>query len=155
MPAEESIGAGNCDLRVAELEQQLAKARGQQTATAEVLRVISRSRSDVQPVFDAIVRICKQLFDARGAAVTRVVGCELRLAAFTSFGREADLAIHELYPLPIDGNTPVGLAARDCTSVLVRDMELDDRVPPRSRGIARRRGYRTLLVVPMQLRVKS
>jgi hypothetical protein len=48
--------------RVHDLEKRLAEALDQQTAASEILRVISSSRTDVQPVFDAIVlnasRLC-------------------------------------------------------------------------------------------------
>jgi hypothetical protein len=43
--------------------RELAEAREQQAATSEILRVISSSPTDVQPVFDAIVRSAVRLCD--------------------------------------------------------------------------------------------
>src|SRR5262245_28087566 len=54
------------------------------TATADVLRIISNSATDVQAVFDAIVSSSKRLLNAHTAVVTRLVGSELELAAFHS-----------------------------------------------------------------------
>src|SRR5262249_54731588 len=56
------------DRELAEAREQVAAARAQvtesheqQTATGEILRIISQSPTDVQPVFDAIVRSASQL----------------------------------------------------------------------------------------------
>src|SRR5262245_1851519 len=61
--------------------QALTEAAEQQTATAEILRIISRSTTDVQPVFEAIADSAMHLFDAHGVAVVRYEGGLLSLAA--------------------------------------------------------------------------
>ena len=67
---------------------ELTTALDQQTATAEVLRVISRSRTDVQPVFDAIVTNARQLVNGFSALVARAVGDETAaVAALRGLGR--------------------------------------------------------------------
>jgi hypothetical protein len=67
--------------RVRDLEKRLAealkreeKALEQQAATAEILRVISQSQTDLQPVFEAIVRSAAQLCEATFAALHRFDG---------------------------------------------------------------------------------
>ncbi|MDP1108709.1 hypothetical protein, partial [Klebsiella pneumoniae] len=58
------------------------EALGQQTATAEVLQVISGSPTDVQPVFDRIVTLARDLGQADRALLFRLDGGMLKLAAF-------------------------------------------------------------------------
>src|SRR5262249_14949655 len=57
------------------------EALEQQTATAEILRVISQSPTDVQPVFETIVKNAARLCDALDGTIFRVDGKKLALAA--------------------------------------------------------------------------
>src|SRR5436853_1143967 len=61
--------------------RELTTALDTQTATSDILRVISRSQTDVQPVFDAIVSSAARLLGAFSGAVTRISGDRIELAA--------------------------------------------------------------------------
>jgi hypothetical protein len=66
--------------RLRDLEKCLAEALDQQTATSEILRVISNSRTDVQPVFDMIAERAVKLCDAEIGVVSIINGEYLQLA---------------------------------------------------------------------------
>jgi GAF domain-containing protein/DNA-binding response OmpR family regulator len=86
-----------------ELEQRnrdLTESLEQQTATSEILRVISQSQRDVQPVFEAIAANARQLCDATFGAVYTFDGELIRFTAGTGFTAEGLEAIHRLYPAP-------------------------------------------------------
>src|SRR5215470_13887948 len=65
----------------AELERALTEGAEQQTATAEILRIISSSPAAAQPVFDAIASHALRLCDAEGVVVMRYDGRLLQVAA--------------------------------------------------------------------------
>jgi signal transduction histidine kinase len=128
---------------------QVTEALEQQTATSEILQVISSSPTDVQPVFETIVASCKRLLNARSASVVRVMGDQLHLAAFTPTTPDADDELRHFYPRPITSGTAVATVARERAPFIVPDTETDARLPESSRTVSRARGYRSMLMVPM------
>ena len=82
--------------RVSDLETRLAgalkreaEALAQQTATSEILRAISSSPTDVQPVFDIIAERAVNLCDAELSVVTRFDGTVLQIVALYGVTRES------------------------------------------------------------------
>src|SRR5712664_3298362 len=68
--------------------RELTTALDTQTATSDILRVISQSQTDVQPVFDAIVRNAVRLCGALQGGVYRFDGEMILLAANANFPDE-------------------------------------------------------------------
>src|SRR5262249_29486783 len=81
---------------------QVSEGLEQQTATSEILRVISSSPTDVQPVFDAIAQSAARLCEAFDAVVYRVEGDILRPLAHHGSG--------EVGPIPLGPGTAKGRA---------------------------------------------
>src|SRR5262245_17514919 len=116
--------------REAEGLRREAKAQEQQAATAEILRVISSSPTDLQPVFDAILRRAQRLLGAATTSIFRRVGDEVHLAAFTSAGEAGDAKYQALFPMSLDDYQRFPFAMRDWgtgTVTHVPDVELDTR----------------------------
>src|SRR5215470_13736896 len=63
--------------RVRDLEKRLAEAQEQQAATAEILRVISSSPTDIKPVLDAVARSAMRLCESYDAMIMLREGEEL------------------------------------------------------------------------------
>jgi two-component system, NtrC family, sensor kinase len=126
----------------------LTEALGQQTATAEILRVISASPTDVQPVFDAIVQSMVRLCDSTFAIAYRYDGEQVHLAAHHDLSAELLTALHRRYPERPSADTSTGLSIQGRRVVHIHDAWADD-TPPGSREYARLLGYRTVLAVPM------
>ncbi|HEX7438432.1 MAG TPA: GAF domain-containing protein, partial [Caldimonas sp.] len=73
----------------------------QQTATAEILRVISGSVTDTQPVFDAIVQSCRRLFGGKAVHLAMPRGDMIEDVAFAS-DSQAPKGVGFLKPWPLD-----------------------------------------------------
>ena len=97
----------------------------QQTATAEVLRVISSSPTDVQPVFDKIVTLARDLAGSAVALVTRYEAGLLRFVAGAGLppGRGALLA--DSFSGPPDRSTAAGRAVLARETVCIEDTAAD------------------------------
>src|SRR5215831_20699175 len=85
-PKDEGAKVRDLEKRLAEALKDKAEALEQQTATAEILRVISSSPTEVQPVFDAIVAAGRRLSGGLSCTLRLLEGEVFRLAAFTSTG---------------------------------------------------------------------
>jgi len=77
----------------------LTEALEQLTATAEILRVISQSQTDVQPVFDTIVRSAVELCDAVRGNLQRFDGERMHLVATHNWTPEAVEVARTQYPM--------------------------------------------------------
>jgi signal transduction histidine kinase len=125
------------------------EALEQQTATSEILRVISQSQTDVGPVFEAIVGSAVRLLRAYTGTLTRVVGEDIVLEAFTRTDAAGDTALQARFPVPLASNSSHALALRDRAPLNVADAEADPRLSDWAHGYARVRGYRSQVVVPL------
>jgi two-component system, NtrC family, sensor kinase len=131
----------------ARLFNETREALERQTATADILKVIASSPSDVQPVFEAIAASSNRLIGGFSTAVLRFVDDELHLAAFTPIDPETDAALKGTFPAPIS-EFPLFRVVRGGETRQFSDTEAKD-VPPQQRDLARLRGYRSMLFTPL------
>ena len=131
------------------LFKETKEALEQQTATAEILRVISSSPTDVQPVFDAIVQSAVRLCEGLFGTVLRLDGDRLHLAAHHNLSPAGLQAYREHYPVVVSRRETVASGViLDRRVVQVID-STDQAVPSRSAAMARATGFRGVVAVPM------
>jgi GAF domain-containing protein/CheY-like chemotaxis protein len=131
----------------ARLFNETKEALERQTATADILRVISASPTDVQPVFEAISERARVLCNAVVSGVTRLDGDTVHLAAYHGVSPEADQAMRSVFPVPADGTTITARAIRDRVPVQIADVLADPQYA--AKDAARLAGYRSNLAVPL------
>ena len=118
-----------------------------QTATAEILRVISSSPTDTQPVFDIIAERAAKLCEAECGVVSRLDGRVLQLAAISGVSASAIDAIRSHFPLPLDGGTLTSRAILERSVIHVPDVQLAARYSMKEASSGQWRGG---LAVPMR-----
>src|SRR6266568_2539983 len=91
--------ATDLECRLAQAQRELSEAREQQAATSEILRVISTSPTDVQPVFETIVRNAVSLCGSLYANVFRFDGELLHFVAFHIVGPSYVELMRAKYPM--------------------------------------------------------
>jgi two-component system, NtrC family, sensor kinase len=133
-----------------ELELRLAEALEQQAATNEVLKIISNSPTQVQPVFEAMVRRAAQLCQAPFSAIARLDDGLLHLVAIHNLSAEETTAFHSLFPRPPMRNFVMGRAFVDGQPVHFEDVLTELDYDSRTREVLQRTlHYRTFMAVPI------
>jgi two-component system, NtrC family, sensor kinase len=136
---------------IAELERKLDECTSErdealerQTATADILKVIASSPTDVAPVLKAIVESACEFCGAYDAVAL------LKEGDYLLFGAHHGPISIEMVSLPISRNWTPGLAVIEQKPVHIHDLlsSEGDQVPEAQRR-AREFGYRTILSVPM------
>ena len=121
------------------------EALEQQTATAEILRVISGSITDTRPVFEAIVQSCQRLFGGRRVALVLPREGVLEIVAVAQDER-AQISPD---PWPVDRASAAGTCVLDSRVVAVADTALEAQAFPRLHQLVVARGYGSGLWVPL------
>jgi GAF domain-containing protein len=129
--------------------RELSESLEQQTATAEILSVISNSLSDTQPVFDAIVASGLKLFPAATVIIALAEGDKVDAAAVAAPDPGGIEAVRRRCPFPLTRAYMHSTAILDSRIVDIPDVES----PPIELAVGARNfaatGYRAVTIMPM------
>jgi signal transduction histidine kinase len=128
---------------------QVTEALDQQTATAEILRVISRSQTDIQPVFDTIVRSAVRLCNGLFGTVWQFDGELIHQVAQHNYTAEALEEARRAYPTRPSRSHGSARAILERALVHIPDVELDPEFQFQFQALSRAVGWRSGLFVPM------
>jgi two-component system NtrC family sensor kinase len=131
----------------ARLFNETREALERQTATADILKVIAGSPSDVQPVFDAIAASANRLIAGFSTTVFRFIDGQMHLKAFTPTSPAGDELLQAMYPRSL-AEFPTFELVRDGATTQFTDTE-EAGVPLAMRDLARSRGFRSMLFTPL------
>jgi signal transduction histidine kinase/CheY-like chemotaxis protein len=130
------------------MEQQ-REALETQTATADILRVISESPTDVQPVFQAIAEHARVLCKAQVGATTRLEGERVHLAGVRCLSAQAEAAMRSVFPMALADAPPnIRRAIVEQVPIQLADIRLE---PVYRVENAAQMGFRSIMSVPLML----
>jgi signal transduction histidine kinase len=133
------------ETRTADLNMTLT----QQTATAEILRVISASPTNVTPVLNAIAESAVRLCDGMYSAVAVLEDGVIRIGGLHNRADVSGSLAVDWFPMRAVFDSLAPDAIRDKRIIHQLNIQFDQDQPASSREIAIAAGYQTILIVPM------
>jgi signal transduction histidine kinase len=140
-----SSSADRHETEVARLRRELDDSREQQTATAEVLKIISASRTELQPVLEAVVRSAARYCEADDVTIFELDGQNLLVAAHCG----ALPRLEASFRFPCARGSVAGRTVIDRKPVHVIDLQAEAEDFPEGSALARQLGHRTIAGVPL------
>ncbi|HEV8583788.1 MAG TPA: GAF domain-containing protein, partial [Methylomirabilota bacterium] len=136
--------------KVEDRTRALTESLEQQTATAEILRVISSSPTDERPVFEAILAAAVRLCGARLGGVFRFDGELIHFVTAHEWPEEHQAVVRQHFPMPPGDGSLVARSIRDRRVVQTADYAEDSTLPQWAIENERfRLGARSTVALPM------
>jgi two-component system, NtrC family, sensor kinase len=143
-PKDDGAKVRDLQQRLAEALKREAEALEQQTATAEILRVISTSPKDLQPVLDAVAKSAARFCGADDGEIFHLLGEGLKVSA-----HHGPIPSPTGRVIPVVRSSVAGRAVLERRPVQVADLQEETRDFALGSALARESGYRTTLVAPL------
>ena len=135
------------DAALAQRDSDYGERIEHQSATIDVLKAMSASPGDAQPVFELIVERARDLCDAYGASVWEYDGTLIHLRASNGVSDDPAVkqAVEAIYPMVPSRERAIGRAILDRQIIRIDDYDADPELSPATRGIT----VKSTVVIPM------
>jgi two-component system, NtrC family, sensor kinase len=137
--------ASSQETNIAQLTREHNEALEQQSATVEVLRIISASPTELRPVLEVVVRSAARYCKADDVTLFELDGQDLHEAAHWGALRHGG----ESFRFPCTRGSVAGRVVLERKSVHVADLQAETENFPEGSALARRFGHRTIASVPL------
>jgi signal transduction histidine kinase len=139
----------NLEKKIELRTRDLSEALDRQTATSDILRVISGSPTNTQPVFDMIAQSAARLCNAQFSHVFRYDGHIIYFVAYHRLESEAIEAARKLFPSPPNRGTAAGRCILSGAVEQIPDVNEDAEYNGGATLVGKVFPYRSLVGVPM------